>query len=184
MDLLDLIIKRYSGRSYDGTRVVTQEQIDMLIEAARWAPSCYGDEPWRYVICNKQKNLNSWNTLFNCLTQKNQKWVKDCTLLIICCSAKNFRDLSRGSNNWSSYDTGAATYGMMLGATSMGLMAHQMAGFDKGKVIAEFGIPEDFDVTSVMAVGYAKEGEGPSERKRRPIKEMFFYDKWLKKDGN
>ncbi|WP_339045923.1 nitroreductase family protein [Candidatus Mesenet endosymbiont of Agriotes lineatus] len=178
MDLLDLITKRYSGRSYDGAKVVTQEQIDMLIEAARWAPSCYGDEPWRYVICNKQKNLNSWNELFDCLTQQNQKWVKDCALLIICCSAKNFRDLSRGSNNWGSYDTGSATYGMMLGATSMGLMAHQMAGFDRDRVTAKFDISEDFDVMSVMAIGYAKEGGEPSERKRRPIKEIFFYDKW------
>lgn len=180
MGLLDVIIKRYSGRCYDGAKVLTQEQIDILIEATRWAPSCYGDEPWRYIICNKQKNLDSWNALLDCLTEQNQKWAKDCALLIICCSAKKFRDSSRGNNNWGSYDTGAATYGMMLGAASMGLVAHQMAGFDKGKVITEFGIPEDFDVMSVMAIGYAKEGERPSERKRRPIKEIFFYDKWPK----
>lgn len=178
MDLLDLITKRYSGRSYDETKFVTQEQVDVLTESARWAPSCYGDEPWRYIICSKQKNLDSWNILLDCLTQQNQKWAKDCVLFIICCSAKEFRDSSRGNNNWGSYDTGAATYGMMLGATSIGLMAHQMAGFDKEKVIEKFGIPESFDVMSVMAIGYAKEDEKPPERKRKPVEGIFFYDKW------
>ncbi len=177
-NLLNLITTRYSGRSYDPTKIVTQEQIDMLIEAARWAPSCYGDEPWRYVICNKQKNLNSWNTLLHCLAEQNQKWAKDSVVLIICSSAKKFQNLDMGDNRWGSYDSGAASYGMMLQATNMGLMAHQMGGFDKDKVTKEFGMPENFDIMSIMAIGYAKEGEQFLERKRRAIEEIFFYDRW------
>ena len=52
----DLLAKRWSGRAYDAIKPVSQEHIISLLEAARWAPSCYGDEPWRYIVCDKTTN--------------------------------------------------------------------------------------------------------------------------------
>lgn len=177
-DLLELIKARHSGRSYDCQRAVSQKEIDVLIEAIRLTPSCFGDEPWRYIICQKESNENAWQKLLNCLDESNQKWAKHAQVLIISLSAKNFRKPDKGKNFWAKHDTGAANYALMLQAASMNLMAHQMGGFDKDKIIKEFSIPENFNVMSVIAVGYEKEDAEIKEKKRRPIEEIFFYDKW------
>ncbi|WP_174855534.1 nitroreductase family protein [Wolbachia endosymbiont of Ctenocephalides felis wCfeT] len=177
-DLLELIKFRHSGRSYDSAKTISQEEINVLIEAMRLTPSCFGDEPWRYIICNKYNNQSSWEKLLNCLDESNQKWAKDAQILIISLSAKNFRKLSSGENFWAKHDTGAANYALMLQAASMDLMAHQMGGFDKDKIVKNFNIPDDFNVMSVIAIGYEEEGAEIKEKKRRPIEEIFFYDEW------
>lgn len=179
-DLMELMKVRHSGYSYNQNRVVHQEDINMLIEAARLSPSCYGDEPWRYVICNRQSNQNAWEKLLSCLTEPNQRWAKSTQVLIIALSAKNYRDHTRGANLWGGYDTGAASYALMLQATSMNLMAHQMGGFDGDKIVEKFNIPDDFDVRSVIAIGYEEEGAEVKEKTRRPIEGMFFYGEWPK----
>lgn len=176
--LLSLMKARHSGRSYDPTKTVSQKVMDILMEAVRLTPSCFGDEPWRYIMCNKQNNQNAWEKLLNCLDESNQKWAKDAQILIISLSAKNFRKSDKGENFWANHDTGAANYGLMLQATAMNLMAHQMGGFDKNEIIERFNIPDSFNVMSVIAVGYEKEGAEVKEKKRKPIEEIFFYDKW------
>ncbi|RDD35396.1 putative NAD(P)H nitroreductase [Wolbachia endosymbiont of Cylisticus convexus] len=177
-DLLSLMKTRHSGRSYDHTRAISQKEMDILIEAVRLTPSCFGDEPWRYMICNKQSNQNAWKKLLNCLDESNQKWAKDAQILIISLSARNFRKSDKGENFWANHDTGAANYGLMLQAAAMNLMAHQMGGFDRDKIVKEFNISGDFNVMSVIAVGYEEEGAEIKEKKRRPIEEIFFYDEW------
>lgn len=177
-DLFELIKARHSGRSYDSTRAISKEEINILIEAVRLTPSCFGDEPWRYVICNKQNNQDAWEKLLCCLDESNQKWAKDTPLLIISLSAKNFRKPGKGENLWADHDTGAANYALMLQAAAMGLMAHQMGGFDRDKIVKEFNIPNDFNIMSVIAVGYEEENAEIKEKKRRPMEEIFFYGEW------
>lgn len=164
-DLLSLMKTRHSGRSYDHTRAISQKEMDILIEAVRLTPSCFGDEPWRYMICNKQSNQNAWKKLLNCLDESNQKWAKDAQILIISLSARNFRKSDKGENFWANHDTGAANYGLMLQAAAMNLMAHQMGGFDRDKIVKEFNISGDFNVMSVIAVGYEEEGAEIKEKK-------------------
>ena len=177
-DLLKLIRTRHSGRAYDCQKVVQEEEIDILIEAIRLTPSCFGDEPWRYIICNKQNNQNAWQKLLSCLDESNQKWAQNAQILIISLSAKNFRKLDKGENFWAKHDTGAANYALMLQAASMNLMTHQMGGFNKERIIEEFNIPKDFHVMSVIAIGYEEENAEIRGKKRRPIEEIFFYNKW------
>ncbi|MDG7056378.1 MAG: nitroreductase family protein [Wolbachia endosymbiont of Meromenopon meropis] len=178
--LLALMKIRHSGCLYNPNKEIDQTEINMLIEAARLSPSCFGDEPWRYVICNKQNNQDSWKKLLSCLDESNQKWAKNAQVLIISLSAKNFRKLNKGKNFCAKHDTGAANYALMLQAASMSLMAHQMCGFNKKKIIEKFHIPGDFDVLSVIAVGYEEVDVKVKEKTRRPVEEMFFYDEWQK----
>ena len=90
---------------------------------------------------------------------------KDAQILIISLSAKNFRKQGKGENFWAKHDTGAANYALMLQAADMNLMAHQMGGFDRDKIVKRFNIPDDFNVMSVIAVGYEKEGAEVKENK-------------------
>lgn len=177
-DLLSLLKERHSERSYDPTRSISQKEMDILIEAVRLTPSCFGDEPWRYVIYNKQNNQSAWKKLLGCLDESNQKWAKDAQILIISRSAENFRKQGKGDNFWAKHDTGAANYALMLQAAAMKLMAHQMGGFDKKKVTESFNIPDDLNIMSVIAVGYEEEGAEVKEKKRRLIEDTFFYDEW------
>ncbi|MDN5247610.1 MAG: nitroreductase family protein [Wolbachia endosymbiont of Tyrophagus putrescentiae] len=177
-NLLALIKARHSGREYNSDEIVSQEEIDVLIEAVRLTPSCFGDEPWRYIICNRENNKESWEKLLNCLDLSNQKWAKDAQILVISLSARNFRNPAKGTNFWASHDTGAANYVFMLQAAAMNLMAHQMGGFSKDKIVKEFNTPDDFNVMSVIAIGHEKKNAQVHEKKRRPVEEIFFYDKW------
>lgn len=179
-DCLEEVLKnRHSGRSYDPSKSVSLEQIKSIIEAARSAPSCYNDQPWRFIICDRQTSSSDYTKVFNTLVEFNQNWAKNAPVLVVIVAHKQFSNQEK-PNRWGSYDTGAAAFGMMLQATSLGLMAHQMGGFDEGKIQKEFNIPEEFVPMSVMTLGYESQEElnKPFKRERRPIQENFFMGKW------
>ncbi|MGZ8252583.1 MAG: nitroreductase family protein, partial [Methylophilaceae bacterium] len=77
------LAERWSGRAYDAAKTVSQEQIIALLEAARWAPSCFGDQPWRFIVWDKNTDPASWQQAFDCLVPGNQAWVKDSSVLLV-----------------------------------------------------------------------------------------------------
>jgi nitroreductase len=172
----DILQKRHSGYSFDSTRSVTSDQIQSIIKAGRSAPSSYNDQPWYFIICDRTTNPAAYNKVFNTLVGFNQNWVKNVPLLIVSVASANSH---KGAfNRWAQYDTGAAAFSMMLQATSLGLMAHQMGGFDELKLREVFGISQDFVPMAVMAIGYAAEGDVAIEKDRKPISENFFMGTW------
>jgi nitroreductase len=182
----DLIARRWSGRAFDPVRTVADDDIIALLEAARWAPSCYGDQPWRYIVCNKRANPDAWDKVFTCLSEGNRTWVRHVPLLVLV-SASNFMARDGRANRWGQYDTGAATMNLCLQATDLGLMAHQMGGFDVQKARKLFNIPVYCTPMAVVAVGYQVSenalGADIRERElqprtRRPLTELFFDGGW------
>lgn len=184
----DLIAARWSGRAYDPDQAVTQEQVIALLEAARWAPSCYGDQPWRLVIWNKAVDPAGWQKAFDCLAPSNQGWVKDAGLLVLVAADTLFNHNGQ-PNRWAQYDTGAAVENLCLQAEALGLMAHQMGGFDPDKARAAFGVPAQFTLMAMVSVGNPADPAGFSAevverenapRKRRELGELFFAGAWGK----
>ncbi|MBM3350727.1 MAG: nitroreductase family protein [Betaproteobacteria bacterium] len=180
------IAARWSGRAYDATKSVSQDQVIALLEAARWAPSCFGDQPWRFVVWNKNTDAASWQQAFYCLVPGNQAWAKDAPLLLLVCADTLFRH-NQKPNRFAQYDTGAAAENLCLQAFSMGLMAHQMGGFDSDKVRSTFNIPEQYTLMAMISVGYPAdiatlEGDVLAretvERVRKPLSELFFANRW------
>lgn len=184
----DLIARRWSGRAYDPKRRVEQKDILALIEAARWAPSCFGDQPWRYIICDKNINRPAWDNAFSCLAEGNQSWARDAPVLILA-SADSILSRNGNPNRWGQYDTGAASMGLCIQATELGLMVHQMGGFNADKARELFSIPEQYTPMAMMAIGYqlplneiteeVKERE-LTGRSRKPLSEHFFNGSWGK----
>jgi len=72
----NIIAKRWSPCAFENSKPIKREELLALLEAARWAPSCYGDQPWRYIICDKKTNLSAWVKLLSCLADANQVWAK------------------------------------------------------------------------------------------------------------
>lgn len=183
----DLLARRWSSRAFDVQRGVTPEQVGALVEAARWAPSCFGAEPWRFLQWNRATDAAGWQQAFDCLSDNNRKWVKNVPLLFLVCAGATFEHNGK-PNRWSQYDAGAAALALVLEATAQGLMAHQMGGFDIAKVRAAFAIPEDFMPMAMIAVGYQAEPEIIDDeetrqkelkpRARKPLAERFYGGKW------
>lgn len=182
------IAARWSPRSFDDNKSVTQEQIIALLEAARWAPSCFGDQPWRFVVFDKVTDKASWQNAFDCLAETNQTWVKNTSLLILVCADTLFGH-NQKPNRWGQYDTGAAAENLCLEATSMGLAAHQMGGFNADAAREKFNIPEQYTLMAMIAVGYQADVNQLSEelkerelapRKRKELGELFFSGMWDK----
>lgn len=182
----DVIANRWSGRAYDPARPVSREQIIALLEAARWAPSCYGDQPWRFIVWDKHKDATNWQRAFDCLAPGNQSWVQHAPVLLLTIADSLFNHNGQ-PNRWAQYDTGAAAENLCLQAEALGLMAHQMGGFDADKARAAFGIPPQFTPMAMMSMGYqadpatfspevAERENAP--RKRRVLGELFFEGGW------
>jgi len=184
----DLLVKRWSGRAYDANRPVTHEHIISLLEAARWAPSCYGDEPWRYIVCDKSTNEVAWDKAFSCLAEGNQSWAVNAPMLILALANTVFSH-NDNDNRWAQYDTGAASMSLCIQATSLGLMVHQMGGFSAEKATEIFSVPEQYIPMAMMAIGYQLAEDKitgelmqreSSERQRNPLAEQFFDGEWGK----
>lgn len=182
------IAERWSGRAYDASKPVTADQTIALLEAARWAPSCMGDQPWRIVVWNKDDNAEAWQQVFDCLSEGNQTWVINAPLLCLVCANTLFVKNAQ-PNRWAQYDTGAAAQNLCLQAASMGLMAHQMGGFDAEKIRTIFNIPVQFTLMSMISVGHPADIQSVTgellvremaPRTRRDLGDLFFDGAWEK----
>ena len=186
--IADLIAKRWSPRAFDASKPVSQAQIIALLEAARWAPSCFGDQPWRFLVWNKNMDESAWQQAFDCLAPSNQTWVKAAPILMLTCADTLFGH-NQQPNRWGQHDTGAAAENLCLQASSMGLAVHQMGGFNSDLAREKFVIPAQYTPMAMLAVGY--EGDANNlpddlkarelaQRKRKPLGELFFDGAWGK----
>ncbi len=184
----DLLARRWSTRAFDAAKPVTREQLTTLLEAGRWAPSCNGDEPWRYLVWDRARDPEGFQKAFDCLSDNNKKWVKNVPLLMLSCAGSNFAATGK-PNRWTQHDTGAASLSIALQADVLGLAAHQMGGFDAEKARAAFGIPAEYMPMAMIAIGYQAAADVLDEetkkkeltpRSRKPLGEKFFEGGWGK----
>jgi len=182
----DLIARRWSPRAFDRNKPVSRKQLIALLEAARWAPSCFGDEPWCYLVWDRHRDPDSWQKAFECLAEGNQVWVKNAPLLLASIAGSQFARNGK-PNRWGQHDTGAASANLVLQAVALGLAAHQMGGFDADKLREKFAIPASYTPMAMIAVGYQADAaflEGEikerelAPRARRPLGEKFFDGTW------
>lgn len=182
------IANRWSGRAYDAAKSISLAQQLALLEAARWAPSCYGDQPWRFIVWNKASDPAGWQQAFDCIVPGNQGWAKDAPLLVLVCADTLFGH-NQQPNRFAQYDTGAAAENLCLQATAMGMMAHQMGGYNADLAREKFNIPAQYTLMAMISVGYPADvttlsGEvltrETTERSRKPLSELFFSGSWGK----
>src|SRR6185436_2995359 len=178
----DLLASRWSTRAYDKERPVSREHLTALLEAARWSPSCNGDEPWRYLLWERAANPEGWQKAFDCLSDNNKKWVKNVPVLMLSCAGSVFAHNGK-PNRWGQHDAGAASLSMALQAVALGLNMHQMGGFDAAKAREAFQIPEEYTPMAMIAIGYQTSPDVLDDetkqkelrpRARKPIAQHFF----------
>jgi nitroreductase len=165
-DVHELIRHRWSPRSFDTTRAVPRDELVRLFEAARWAPSSANEQPWRFVVVPRDESSTAWQGVTSALTGSNPIWAASAPVLIVTAVRLRFESKDR-DNPMAFYDAGQAVALLVMQATSQGLSVRQMAGFRHAEVRAACGIPEGFDPTVIIAVGYAGTPEGLADEKHR-----------------
>ena len=185
--ILDVIRHRWSPRAYDPDRPVGKAELHVLFEAARWAPSSFNEQPWRFVVANRHGNPEAFGALLATLSESNQTWARHAALLVLVASRT---ELTRTGtvNRHALYDTGQAVGFLTLQATGLGLGVRQMEGFDLERAREACDVPGDYDAVVVMAIGYPGDPDQlPIERhrtaerlprQRQSAEEFVFDGRW------
>jgi nitroreductase len=181
----ELISRRWSPYAYSN-RAVAKEDLMALFEAARWAASSYNEQPWRYIVATRETPAEEYENLLSCLVEANQGWAQGAPVLAL--GVAGLKYAKNGTpNRHALHDLGQASANLCVEATARGLAVHQMGGIVPAKAREIYGIPEDFDVVTGLAIGYAAEGdevpeplrEGASQpRPRKPLTEILFSGRW------
>jgi nitroreductase len=158
-----LLLNRWSPRSMTGEEI-DDDTIMSLFEAARWAPSSYNNQPWRFIYA--KRNTPNWNRLFDLVAEPNKVWAKNAAVIVVVVSNKHF-DINGKYSITHQYDAGAAWENLALEASTRGLVAHGMQGFDYERARADLGIPDSFDVMAMIAIGK----RGPKENLPKNLQE-------------
>ena len=166
----ELLANRWSPRAFDPEARISAEQMAALAEAARWAPSCFGAEPWVFVFCNRHLDPEGWERAFSTLAEGNQAWVRNTSLLIASVAQHNFEHNGE-PNRHHLYDTGAAAMSLVLQAEALGLRAHQMGGFDPDKAKESLGVPDGWTCISMIAVGKQAGADTIGDERMRGMEE-------------
>ncbi len=127
-----------------------EHQVKALFEAARWAPSCFNEQPWLFVYATEPEQRQK---LVSVLVEKNQRWASRCPLIMFALARRHFQQGGR-ENRHAAFDTGAAWVSLALQARRLGLYAHAMAGFNIKKAYEVLGVSEEkYLVMAAIAVG-------------------------------
>jgi nitroreductase len=180
----DLLRRRWSRRAFSA-RAIEPEKLGSLLEAARWAPSSFNEQPWSFVIATKEQP-ETYQQLLSCLTEKNRSWAQRAPVLMLSV-AKIVFDEDGEVNRHAFHDVGQAMANLIVQATALGIFVHQMAGFDIEKARETLGIPAGHDPVAMAALGYPDDPSVLPEalrqrelapRSRKPLEEFVFTGRW------
>lgn len=169
--LLDLARRRRSPYAFDPEAAVSEADLARVFEVARWAPSSFNEQPWRFLV--GRRGGAAYGAIAGALRGRNPEWATTAPALGLVLAAETFARNGR-PNPHRRFDAGAATMALAFAAEALGLGLHVMAGVDAGAAAAALGVPEGFDAVAGFALG--RRAEDPAsvvpadlaERARRP----------------
>jgi nitroreductase len=171
MTIQEAIQQRRSYRHLEKISI-TDEMVEKLSRAAQLAPSCFNNQPWRYVFVRDPEKLKELHTVYS----EGNEWTHAGSL-VIAVTARKEDDCVVGSREYYQFDTGLSVGQVLLQATELGLTAHPIAGFSPKKTRKVLNIPEEYDIITLVIVGKKAQGS-PDEpaMPRKDVKEIIFYD--------
>lgn len=172
---------RWSPRSFVRT-AIADEDLQVVFDAARWAPSAYNEQPWRILTSTE----DTFEKFLDLLVEANRKWAAKASLIGFMVAKKNFSHNGK-PNPTAVYDCGAAWMSLTLQARKLGLYTHGMSGIRKDAIYEDFAIDRDeFEVVAGFAIGILDvrenldkpyvDWEDPSPRK--PLAEVWRQGAW------
>jgi nitroreductase len=180
----ELIRRRWSPRAFS-SRQVDPAHLGSLLEAARWGSSCFNQQPWHFIVTTRDES-ESFNRLLNCLVDSNKVWAQRAPVLMLSVAKLTF-DEGGQPNRHALHDVGFSLGNLCIQATALGLVVHQMAGYDVAKAREAFQIPEGYEPAAAIAIGYQDDPTVLSEklqarerapRTRNPLNTFIFGGRW------
>lgn len=148
-----LFTRRWSPRGFDGSPI-SEAELLTLFEAARWAPSAYNQQPWRFVF--GRRDTPAWGPIFNGLIEFNQGWAKQAAALVVVLSRTHTvatADAPAKPIATHAFDAGAAWASLAFQAIHSGWYAHAMSGIHADVLRAGLAVPDSHAIHAVVAIG-------------------------------
>ena len=152
-----LFLHRWSPRAFTA-EAIPETQLMTVLEAARWAPSCFNSQPWRFLYA--RRDTPHWDKFVGLLTPDNQAWAKNASALVVVVSNTLMKNPAAASDavEWvpsytHSFDAGAAWAQLGLQSTLSGLRAHGIIGIDMARARTELNVPDHFRIEAAIAIG-------------------------------
>jgi nitroreductase len=181
-----LFLDRWSPRAFDAAPMPEADLLT-LFEAARWAPSAFNSQPWRFLYARRDDD--DWPLFLSCLIPWNQDWAHSASALIYVLSDTlplTDKAGAPATSHTHSFDAGAAWACLALQATKLGYFAHGMSGIELDRARVELRVPDRFRIEAAVAVGRLgdpatlsdklRAREVPSDR--RPLQERVFHGRF------
>ena len=150
-EILEVLRRRWSVRAF-ADQPIEHDALFTLLEAARWAPSSFNEQPWRFVIAARA-DADAFESILKCLAAGNQTWAKRAAVLGVSVAKMTF-DRNGRPNRHAFHDVGMAIAHLTIQAAAVGIGVHQMAGFDAECARRTLEVPEGFDPVAAFALGY------------------------------
>jgi nitroreductase len=172
-ELLPLLRERRSIRAYDETHELADEELALLLEAARWSPSAGNSQPWAFLVGRRGDDAH--RAFVELLAPSVRRWAPAASALVFTLNqvASGPEDDALGYSDYAQYDLGQAVAHLTVEASALGLGVHQFAAFDHDGLAERAVVPRHWRVTTGLAVGLAVESE-LVPRTRRPVSELAF----------
>ncbi len=148
-----MFLERWSPRAF-APETITEADLLTMLEAARWAPSSYNSQPWRFAYA--LRDTAAWPMFLDLLVPFNRSWAKDAAALVVLISNSLMKPPGADKevpSHSHSLDAGAASGYFALQAARMGWHVHGMVGFDMDRAFAELNVPKGYRVEALYAVG-------------------------------
>ena len=177
-----LLAARWSPTKFDSAHEIARGEIEVILEAARWAPSAGNSQPWAFIVA--RRGTAEHTRLVRHLAGSSATWAPSASLLIANLSHRFVEETDWEFSEFSVYDLGQAVAHMSIQAQALGLHVRQFRAFDREGIAEEFAVPTHWEVTTLAAIGRAApdsarvpavEGTGgPPVRARRAVDEILW----------
>lgn len=168
-DVHPLLRSRSSPLDFDPAHGLAPGEVDMLLEAARWAPSAGNSQPWAFVTALRGTPKHQW--LLGHLAPSSHRWARHSSVLVVCLAHRHVEDSDIAYSEFADYDLGQAVAHLTLQANGMGLAARQFRAFDLDALTEELWPDPGWAVVSMVAVGRAAGAPAP-ERTRNDLEQL------------
>jgi nitroreductase len=170
-DLAQVLRERWSPTSWDVDHVLGPEEVERLVDAARWSPSAGNSQPWSFVTALRGDALH--HRLVPLLAPSARRWAPDAALLVVNVCHRYVEGTDWDSSEFAEYDLGQSVAHLTLQALSMGLFSRQFRAFDRDAVERELGVPEHWVAMTITAIGRPAGDPPDGGRQRRPLADVW-----------
>lgn len=158
------ILHRHSPVQFDRDAVVSDVAVDTIVDAARLAPSAGNSQPWAFIVGRRGDRVHA--RIVRHLVGSSSRWAPDASVIVVNLARVLVEATDWEYSEFSRYDLGQAVAYMTLQAMAIGVDAHQFRAFDHDAVALDFGVPREWEVTSMTAFGIAAHAPGVSRDRR------------------